>query len=195
MNLYNQYQNSNHKLKCIVELYRVKCISISILPSSKTTPFCPRDNHLWCVSITLFCIIHTHGKVLFFQISGIMVYGLFYNSLLCPPPTFNNIFWNSCIGLYRSEGLLSFNSPMLFHRTACHYLKHSPSDAHLGCCEVFTVMTSFTALKSCMHLYTNVQIFPQNSFLQNCWAKIYAYLKNERILVPSIKKLHNLHSH
>lgn len=76
------------------------------------------------------------------------------------PPAFNNILWNSYIILYRSEEFFSFNSPMLFHRTACYYLKQSPSDGHLGCCQVFTVMTSYNTVKSCMYLYTNVQIFP-----------------------------------
>lgn len=46
---------------------------------------------------------------------------------------------------------VSFNSPMVFHRTAYYYLNNSPIDGHSGCSEGFTVMTSFTTVKPCMY--------------------------------------------
>lgn len=49
------------------------------------------------------------------------------------------------IGL--SEAFLFFNGPMVVHTTPYYYLNHSPIDGHLGYCQVFTVMTSFTPVK------------------------------------------------
>lgn len=107
-------------------------------------------------------------------------------------PPCNNLLWNSYGSLYRSEGFLSFNNPMLFHKT-CYYLNHSPSAGHSGCCQVLTGMTSFTAVKSCTYLYTNGQLFPQNSALQNGWPKIHVHFKM-RGFWCSLSKSYTMHT-
>lgn len=67
-------------------------------------------------------------------------------SPLSPLPTYFGTPMSVYIGL--SEGFLSFNSPMILHRTPGYFLNHFPTDGHIGCCQVFNVMTSFTTVKS-----------------------------------------------